>query len=256
MLTLLTDFGQRDPYVAEVKAALVRGGVPLARIVDLSHDIDAGDVAGAAWFLDRVWRQWPTGTVHVAVVDPGVGMARPPVAANCAGHVFVAPGNGLLAPLARRADLQVVRLAGSAMQPPPGRRHSTTFHGRDLFAPVGARLAGGERLNSVGMPATVQDLGTLPPAADGRVVWIDRFGNLISDIARASALGQSLAEGAELRVAEMAVHGPVLAFAEAPPDTLIWYWGSHDTLEIALRDASAARRLGARPGLAIQRPSP
>ncbi|MBD3220546.1 hypothetical protein GF314_04825 [bacterium] len=255
---LLTDFGLDDPYVAEMKAALARLGPPDLRWLDVTHAIAPGDVAAASWVLRRTWAQLPAGAVHLVVVDPGVGSARPAVAACAEDHWFVGPGNGLAGFLAAAEDLAVWRL--TRFQPPPGRPASTTFHGRDLFAPAAAHLAGGGDPDVLGPRATPADLGALdaPDRHDGlaRVVWIDRFGNLITDLARDGADGRALASGMALEVAGRAVRGPVASYAEAEPGELVWYWGSLETLEIAARDASAAAALGAETGLVIPRPTP
>ncbi len=255
---LLTDFGLDDPYVAEMKAALARLGPTDLRWLDVTHAVAPGDVAAASWVLQRVWAQLPAGSVHLVVVDPGVGSARPAVAARADGLWFVGPGNGVAAFLAPTGDLAVWRL--ERFRPPPGRRASTTFHGRDLFAPAAAHLACGGDPDELGPRASATELGALDPADrhDGlaRVVWIDRFGNLITDLARDGDAGRALASGTSLEVAGRPVRGPVVSYAEAAPGELVWYWGSLETLEIAARDASAAIALGAETGLVIPRPAP
>ena len=273
IVTLLTDFGLTDPYLAEVKAALYRqwtrfpAGEPTPRVVDLTHDIPPGNVADASWFLRRVARQFPVGTVHVAVVDPGVGTGRPAVAVAADGRFYLAPGNGLLAFLAGADQLTVVRLDHPLYrQPPPGLPPATTFDGRDLFAPVAAHLALGVPLAQVGSPAVAADLGVMPASLEmrtadgerrlGQIVWIDRFGNAVTDVTRASAAGRELADGGEIRVAGHRVSGPLRTFAAGRADCPFWYWGSGDTLEIALRGESAAARLQLGRGMAIERADP
>lgn len=267
-LTLLTDFGLRDPWVAELKGALhgawARHPSPgsLPAVVDLGHDLPRGDVAAAAWFLERAAAAFPAGTVHLAVVDPGVGSLRPAVACAARGQLFVGPGNGLLAFLARDPDLRVARLEGLAGRGHPASgRVSTTFHGRDLFAPAAARLALGEPPALLGPDGAAADLGRLPDTAaagvDGvspgpRLVWIDTFGNGISDLRPGDPAGLRLAAGARLQVGAHVVPGPFACYAEAPPGGPFWYWGSGDTLEIAVPGDSAATRLGLRPGLALR----
>ncbi|HOX26246.1 MAG TPA: SAM-dependent chlorinase/fluorinase [Candidatus Krumholzibacteria bacterium] len=254
-IALLSDFGIVDVYVAEVKAALLRLGPADLRLIDITHDVPPGDVAAGAWALARFWGQLPPGAIHLAVVDPGVGTGRPAVAAAAAGSYFVGPGNGIGAFLGASPDLRVVRLA--RRESPPGRAPSTTFDGRDRFAPAAARLAAGLDLAALGDPGLPADLGAPPrPAAGGcRVVWVDRFGNLITDLRRDAAAAAALRSGVPLAVAGRAVRGPVAAYAEGARDELIWYWGSGDTLEIARRGASAAALLGAAPGLVIELPA-
>lgn len=264
LVTLLTDFGLRDPWVAEVKGALHSawardpGGAPPPTVVDLGHDIPRGDIAAAAWFLARAARAYPPGTVHLAVVDPGVGSDRPAVACAARGQVFVAPGNGLLGFLRDEPGLEVVDLGAL-----PGRGHpatgrtSATFHGRDVFAPAAARLALGEPVALLGVALPASALGEAPaaagPSAVGpRVVWIDAFGNAVSDLALEGATGRRLAAGARLQVAGTIVPGPYACYADAPAGRPFWYWGSGGTLEVAVPGGDAAAALGLRPGLALQ----
>jgi S-adenosylmethionine hydrolase len=259
LLTLLTDFGLRDPWVAEVKGAVHSawardpGAGPCPALHDLTHDIPRGDIAAAAWFLERAAAAWPAGTVHLAVVDPGVGSARPAVACTARGQCFVGPGNGLLGFLGNDPDLLVVDLADLA-----GRGHprtgqvSATFHGRDIFAPAAARLALGEPLSLLGPALPAGALGALPAAPGPRLAWIDAFGNAVSDLAVDSPSGLRLVAGARLEVAGTAIEGPYRCYAEAPADRPFWYWGSGGAVEIAVPGGDAAARLGLRPGLALQ----
>lgn len=259
LVTLLTDFGTTDPWVAEVKGALHSAWArypeadPHPVVTDLGHDLPRGDVAAAAWFLERVAATYPPGTVHLAVVDPGVGSARPAVACSASGQCFVGPGNGLFAFLRGEPDLLVVRLEETC-----GRGHprdgqvSATFHGRDLFAPAAARLALGEPPALLGPPADAGALGNPAEAATGpRLVWIDRFGNGISDLAAGSADAGRLAAGARLLAGGASVPGPFVCYADAPAGRPFWYWGSGGTLEIAVPGGNAARELGLAPGLAL-----
>jgi len=188
-IALLTDFGTRDPYVAAMKGVLVsRTSVP---VLDLTHDIAPFDVLEAAWFLRCVVDYWPEGTIFVCVVDPGVGTSRGIVAADVKGKIFLAPDNGLLT---------FVTTAGPAVERPAGDRlhmvtneawflpeGSTTFHGRDRFAPVAAALANGTPLEDLGPPVEgLVKLPYTPPVYGdivvGTIVAIDRFGNAITDM--------------------------------------------------------------------------
>ncbi len=265
VLTLLTDFGWADPWLAEVRGALHSAwarwpeATPRPAVVDLGHDIPPGDVAAGAWFLERAARCYPAGTVHLAVVDPGVGSARPAVACRAGGRFFVGPGNGLLGCCSGAADLQVVRIEACALAGHPATgRVSATFHGRDLFAPAAALLAMGAPLEQLGPAAPATDLGTAASAAASgpRIVWIDRFGNAITDLARESAAGRRLAAGATLKVAGQPVPGPREHYAAAEPGRPFWYWGSGETLEIAVPGGCAAALLNLERGLALALPEP
>lgn len=258
-LTLLTDFGLRDPWVAEVKGAVHSAWArdpaagPWPALHDLSHDIPRGDVAAAAWFLERAAATWPAGTVHLAVVDPGVGSERPAVACAARGQCFVGPGNGLFGFLRDDPDLLVVDIAGLVGGGHPRTSQvSATFHGRDIFAPAAARLALGDPVALLGPALPAGALGTVPDAPSPRVAWVDSFGNAISDLAADSPAGRLLAAGARLEAAGSAVDGPFRCYAEAPAGRPFWYWGSGGTVEIAVPGGDAAAQLGLRPGLALQ----
>ncbi len=254
LVVLITDFGRSDPYVGEVELQLRRLGPPDLTLVHLSHDVPACDLVAGAWLLRRVWPQLPADAVCLAVIDPGVGTDRPAVAARADGRWFVGPGNGLAAHLAGAPDLQVVRLAHR--DPPPGLPAASTFDGRDRFAPAVAHLAGDGDPALLGPPGDATDLGGLAPPEPGTVVWIDHYGNLVTNLARDSAAGRALAAGADLMVAGQPARGPVRAFAGAAAGELVWYWGSADTVEIARDRARAADLPGVRVGLVIGRPGP
>lgn len=255
LVVLLSDFGLADPHVAEMKAALLRRESVALTLVDATHHVPAGDVAAGRWILSHLWRQFPAGAVFLAVVDPGAGTARPAVAAQADGRWFVGPGNGLASFLREGPEPRVWRLTRAA--PPPGRRASTTFAGRDLFAPAAAHLAAGGDPRSLGQAGTSADLGPVA-AHDGvsRVVWIDRFGNVITDLSRDSREGQVLADGGEVVIAGVRISGPRKHYAGAPAGVPFWYWGSCDTLEVAIDGVSAAAALGVEPGLAISLAAP
>jgi len=181
-IALLTDFGTRDPYVAAMKGVIAARCD--ARIEDLTHEIAPFDVFGAAFFLRDVVPYWPAGTIFVVVIDPGVGTARRIVAAEVDRRVFLAPDNGVLSFVASSA----ISVENESFFLPNG---SSTFHGRDRFAPVAAAIANGAALGELG--PRVDDLVRLdytPPSygdtrVEGTIVAVDRFGNLITDVVAA-----------------------------------------------------------------------
>lgn len=182
-IALLTDFGSRDPYVAAMKGVIASRCE--AQIADLTHDIAPFDVWEAAFFLRDVFPYWPEGTILVCVVDPGVGTARRILAAECLGRFFLAPDNGLLhfvaqaaepgGPARRGAEI-LVSVTSESLFLPHG---STTFHGRDRFAPVAAAIANGTAIDELGPRVDDPVLLDYEP---GAIVRIDRFGNCITDI--------------------------------------------------------------------------
>jgi S-adenosylmethionine hydrolase len=252
VVTLLTDFGTRDPFVGVMKGVLL-GACPGASIVDLTHEIAPQRVRDAALWLGFSYPWFRPGTVHVAVVDPGVGSERRALAARADGHVFVAPDNGILEVVRRKARSFEARVLDPA---PLGiTLRSRTFHGRDLFAPVAGRLAAGTlAFESAG--AVVEPLATaLVPAprlgarsAEGEVVLVDRFGNLMTNLE-----AESLGELGQARVIvawrELAVVG---TYAELAPGAVGAVVGSFGQLEVVCRNDSAETVLGIQSGAPVR----
>jgi S-adenosylmethionine hydrolase len=189
IVTLTTDFGLRDEYVGVMKGVIL-GQAPTVSIVDLTHELDSRTLAAAAYLLAAAYRYFPAGTVHVAVVDPGVGTARRIVALTVDGHLFVGPDNGIFTLLIAAEKFQAAHeVTDTTIFRQPVSR---TFHGRDIMAPVAARLAAGMRLEEVGPAIERESLVRLPlPEAvvmveegliRGEVVSVDRFGNLTTNI--------------------------------------------------------------------------
>lgn len=249
-VTLLTDFGWSDYYVAAVKGTVLRLA-PGATPIDVGHDVAAGDVEGGAWLLGAAWHWFPAGTVHLAVVDPGVGSRRRIVAARGGGHLFVAPDNGLLTAVLAVAGVEArVVERDDLYLPGPG----ATFHGRDRFAPVAAWLARGEPFEALGPP--IEDAVRLdipPPRRDGRVLHgrvahVDRFGNLITDLP-----AEWLGEGRwRLEVGGRAVERRATHFAEVPAGEAAWLVGSLGTVEVAMNGESVAARWGVGRGAGVR----
>jgi S-adenosyl-L-methionine hydrolase (adenosine-forming) len=251
LITLLTDFGLGDPFVGVMKG-VIYSRLPRARLVDLCHGIAAQSVAEGAYWLDRCQPWFPPGTLHVAVVDPGVGTARATLAAHIAGHYFLAPDNGLLSQRLLEhpgADVRAVDLEPLGIRPA-----SSTFHGRDVFAPLCTLLASGARAFAE-LGARFQPQGSALPVPEpgedgihGEIVTVDRFGNLISNIAAEHVREQ--------RASRVAVGEHVLplrrTYAEAAPAELLGLINAFDSVEIAERDGSAERRLGLGRGARIR----
>lgn len=239
-IALLTDFGTSDPYVAAMKGVIASRCD--ARVVDLSHDVPPFDVWVGAWFLRAVVPYWPAGTIFVAVVDPGVGTARRIIAVERDGRTFLAPDNGILSLLDRaEARPTFVSVENASFFLPGG---STTFHGRDRFAPVAAAIANGTPLAELG--PRVDAMVTLdyePPsydcaAAAGTIVAVDRFGNLITDIETARLpFARFTARAGAHTIARTA-----RAYGEGGEGAFL-ITGSTDCVEISVANASAAALL-------------
>lgn len=254
LVALTTDFGGREPFVGIVKARIVTR-FPAARCIDLSHGIPAGRADLAGFWLSHAWHEFPPGTVHLAVVDPGVGTARGVMLAEARGQLLLAPDNGLLPEALRAAGSVTWRAMDPAL---PARlalgELSQTFHGRDLFAPLAALLAAGRLAPELfGGPARPADPRPLPRATPtptgihGCVVLADHFGNLCTNITAA------LLKDYKQPVAEVAGQQlPLLAtYGEAPAGALLALCNAFGLVEIALNGASAAARLGLEEGAPV-----
>lgn len=242
LITLLTDFGTADGYVAEMKGVLL-SLTPGASLVDISHDIPPQDVEHARLTVARYWRRFPVGTVHVVVVDPGVGTSRAAIAVYSDGRYLLGPDNGVLSPAMFALDAQVVELPISSTASP-------TFHGRDVFAPAAARLANGESLDVLGEALhepmrlrTPQPRRQADGSLDGEVLTIDRFGNAMTNLVARHATHVALA-GRHVRV--------VRTYGDAAPGELVALVGSSGFIEIAVRDGSAANDFQVRRGERLQ----
>jgi S-adenosylmethionine hydrolase len=233
-VTLATDFGTVDSYVAEMKGCVL-AVCPTAAIVDITHEIPPHDIECAAYLLARAVPAFPAGTVHVAVVDPGVGGMRRPLVVRIGTADLVGPDNGLFE--AFLDDGQIYRIDPARVRRQP---LSSTFHGRDLFAPAAARLAAGEALESFTQPADAP-VRLSHRGRRLRIVWVDRFGNCIIN------LEPALLEGGGdwvLRAGSHVIRRVVATYSEAHAGEPVLVQGSGGFLEIALREASAARVLG------------
>jgi S-adenosyl-L-methionine hydrolase (adenosine-forming) len=252
VVALLTDFGTRDHYVGTMKG-VVLSVCRDAQLVDISHDIPPQDIVGAAQELAASYRYFPTGTVFLVVVDPGVGSPRLGIGADAGGYRFVAPDNGVLsAVFLETPPTLVVELREQKY----ARAHiSRTFEGRDRFAPAAAWLANGVALPSFGPPLPQPVRLEFPApvrrqdAVHGEATRIDRFGNVVTNIDVAAL--ESLSPPHIVRVHGTSIHGLVQTYAEAAPGALCALVGSSGRLEVAVNGGSAAERLHAYRGVAI-----
>lgn len=253
-VTLTTDFGLQDAYVAAMKGAMLRVE-PTLRLVDVSHLVAPQDVMGAAFVLRQVIPFFPKGTVHLAVVDPGVGTARRALAARFRGHLFVGPDNGLLALLLDDDDapdaVVVLDRPDFWATPTPTR----TFHGRDVFGPVAAHLAAGRALDEVGTPTDHHErlLWALPivdaEGIEGWVVHVDRYGNCVTNVPGTLLDGDG--RPAKCYAGSAILDGIRGTFADVPPGEPVALVGSSGHLEIGVRDGDAATLLALHKGSRI-----
>lgn len=254
VITITTDFGHKGPFAAVMKGVILQR-FPQARVIDLAHDIPAHWPPEAGFWISRSYRYFPSGSVHVAIVDPGVGTEREIIMIEHDGHLFMAPDNGLLASILTAASdavvyrLQTERLASLGIGTP-----SLTFHGRDIFAPVAAEFAAGRfQPADVGVPTDQWIPGWLdepevtPGRVSGVIVTVDAFGNLISNIDR------SLLDALESPVVSLGGHQFELkpTYGRVRPGEYLALINSFDVLEIARAEGSAADGLGADRGAPV-----
>jgi len=261
VISLITDFGLRDEYAGVMKGVILSISAK-STIVDITHGIGPQNIREAALVLESSYPYFPRTTVHVVVVDPGVGSERRIIAAAAAGQLFLAPDNGVLTPILGSARLERAHLVSNRSL----FRHpvSCTFHGRDIFAPVAARLAGGLALAEIGEAVRQEDLVQLPmpqPIEDekeqvlsGEIIAVDHFGNLLTNIdaplLAAKTSAWSTACRVELRGAT--IEGVRLSYQSVGPGELLALLGSRNRLEIAVNGGSAAHHLQASVGEGVR----
>src|SRR5919199_6047879 len=258
IVTLLTDFGARDYFVGAMKGALLAVN-PRAAVVDLTHEIPAHDIAAGAFTLLAAHDTFPKGTIHVAVVDPGVGSARRPLVVATHDYFFVGPDNGLFSYVCERAtDVRAFHVTNEKYF---RAAVSATFHGRDVFAPVAGALSQGVLPAELGPEITdVVRLPALAPqrAADGAltasVIIIDRFGNCVTNLTRADLPEELIARGVSLQVGAHVVRTFRRFYGEGDfvPRAIFAIWGSAGFLEISAAQDSAARLLGIERGQTVK----
>jgi S-adenosyl-L-methionine hydrolase (adenosine-forming) len=244
IITLTTDFGLADSYVAEVKAVLLRT-CGEARLIDVTHQIPRHDVLAGSITLERAVCGFPPGTVHLCVVDPGVGSERRLIVARVNGQLIVCPDNGLITwSLHRHGSASVLEITWRPSKPP-----SNTFHGRDLMAPVAGMLAAGESAAKLGLPIDDPVLLSVAPAGQasrrGRIIHIDVFGNATTNIPYDNL--RKLSPRA-VRVKGKSVGALRRTYSDVAPGEALALIGSSGLLEIAVRDGSAAGALRLRVG--------
>ncbi len=252
ILSLLTDFGLRDGYVGVMKGVIWQIA-PEIQIADISHNISPQNVLEGAIAWGRTVPYFPDGSVHIGVIDPGVGTQRRPIAARLGSHYFVLPDNGLISMLLDSAEkndqpIEFVHLDNPKFWLP---EISNVFHGRDIFSPVGAHLAMGIQLKELGSP--INDPVRLiiprpqrsPGGVVGEVISIDNFGNLASNIMQSDLDGLGLVT---VHVADIKIDGLVSTFGEQPPGELIALYGTRSDLLISVVNGNAANDLKVKVG--------
>lgn len=256
LITLLTDFGRFDSYVAQMKGVIL-GMAPRATIVDATHEIPPGDIRLGALALDDMVDAFPPETIHVVVIDPGVGSRRALIGVEAAGQRFLAPDNGVLTEfLTRCAPRRLHQLTEVRFWRQPT---STTFHGRDILAPIAAHWVCGADLSEFGPPLAPERLIQLPailPQREGatwrgEVVAVDHFGNLITNL-RSDAIPELSRSNGIVTLGSHQIDGISRFYAERAPGSLVALIGSSNRLEVSVNGGSAARQLGIGRGATIR----
>ncbi len=257
VITLLTDFGTADYFVGAVKGAILSVN-PAARIVDITHEIPAHDVEDAAFTLLAAFQSFPAGTIHVAVVDPGVGSARRGILIRARQQSFIGPDNGIFSYICDGSDIGAVEIFHLNKAEYFRRPVSQTFNGRDVFAPVAAALSTG--IEPVELGTRVSGYIRLPSitperSEDGkvnaRIIHIDRFGNCVTNITSNQLSEMMIKSGAGLRVNGKLIKTFRNFYAEETRAQLFAIWGSAGFLELAAANKSAAQLLQAKRGDAV-----
>ncbi len=256
IITLITDFGTRDEYAGVMKGVILSIN-PQARIIDISHHIEPGNIKEAALMIRASYEYFPKGSVHLIVVDPGVGTERGVIAATGGGHIFVCPDNGILTLLIKD---KIIRTAVKCVKKEYfADKISNTFHGRDVFAPVCARLSSGinpcdlgtcvnpRELVKIHIPAPV--ISVKEKKAEGEIAEIDRFGNLITNI-RIDLIKKFCHKNSliEISAGKNIIKGISPSYASVPSGAFLAIFGSRGYLEISVNSASAAEFSGMKKG--------
>lgn len=269
MITLITDFGLADPYVGIMKGVMLSID-PCAVIVDLTHAVDPQDIAGAAYAIDGAYRFFPEGTLHVVVVDPGVGSDRRILCVSVRGHLFLVPDNGVLTRVMASARPDAVfRVENKGFFRSPVSR---TFHGRDIFAPVAGHINKGVPIHRLGREISVQEMHSLALPVPkisrdgqitGEVIRVDGFGNLITNIDDALIRkirgcagnregGPDVCKDVCVTIGKRRIHGLADSYQQVSSGSLLAIIGSSGFVEISVNLGSAARLCNAGRGTAIQ----
>lgn len=255
-ITLLTDFGNADHYVACMKGVLLQRA-PTAQIVDITHSIQPQDVVHGAFVLRQVFEYFPPGTIHIAIVDPGVGSKRRMLVARYGNQTILAPDNGLMTFIHRDFVMEELRVIDNSRL--YQNDVSNTFHGRDIFAPVASHLWQGMLLEKVGPAARELELLNIDRpkslergGLEGQVLYVDHFGNVISNISAADLQGvRPPLERLNVHVGPLRIGNLHTTYSDVNPGEIVAVIGSTGMLEIAVNQGNAASHLRAAPGTIV-----
>ena len=250
IITLTTDFGHQDAFGGIMKG-VIAGINPQARVIDITHGIPPQDIIVGALTLCHSVKYFPAGTIHVAVVDPGVGSARQPLLIECEGNYFLGPDNGVLSLAVENIrSAHIVHLSNPTFHLHPT---STTFHGRDIFAPAAAHLSLGIPVSAFGEPwdnivrVSIPKVVRKEGAIEGEIIYVDQFGNLFTNIGEHDLSGQPL-ENIDIVIGSVWIHGLSQIYAGAQEGQFVVVVNSWGLVEIAVYKDNAQQRTGAKIG--------
>lgn len=246
IITLTTDFGLEDPYVGQVKGAILKYNISV-RIIDICHSIPAHDILTAAVTIRTSYNYFPKGSIHLVIVDPGVGSQRRVLAATAGKHLFITPDNGVLSLLFKDNMIQTIHRVENASLFPS--EISSTFHGRDIMAPVAAAVAGGMSLDKVGPATTINSCTHLKlpepitsgTGIEGQVLHVDRFGNIRTNITTADLSQFQPASFSGIKIKGHTINNISNTYSDSPSGSLVAVIDSAGYLEIAVNRGSAVR---------------
>lgn len=253
IITLTTDFGTQDFYVSAMKAVIL-GISREARLIDVSHDVPPQDIMAGAWITRNSAFLYPAGTIHLVVVDPGVGTTRRPVAVRIRDQLFVGPDNGIFSLIADQEPYEAFQLTNTSFW---SNERSNTFHGRDIFAPIAAHLSKGVELEELGVPLDeLVSYRWAMPVADsegiqGWVMHIDRYGNLITNITREMLEAFPVSSGIKIYVGNTILKKLVRTYADVEPGMPAALVGSSGHLEVSINHGNAEQMLSGQKGMPI-----
>lgn len=250
IITLLTDFGYEGEYVGVMKGVILNIN-PRCQLVDLTHQIAPQNILQAAFILHNSYQFFPKGTIHLVVVDPGVGTKRRPIILKKNGFLFIGPDNGVFSLVLQQGRYAAVEITPLSFWKLPV---SSTFHGRDIFAPVAAYLSLGREMSEFGPPVTnLQKIPWPQPIIEdkkiiGQIIFVDSFGNLVTNIDRDFFVSQIAGRQFKIRIKKWSLSCLQDTYAQVPEGKLLALWGSAGFLEIAVNRGHAQRLLKVRPG--------
>lgn len=258
VVTLITDFGANESYVAAIKGVILSIN-PKVQIIDISHSVSSYDIKEGAFILSCVYKYFPAETIHIAIVDPGVGGYRRALAVKTRNFYFLGPDNGILSYAIKKEKVQkIIALANNKYFM---KEISSTFHGRDIFAPVAAHISNGmdikkmgkeiNKINEIAFPEINIKKSGKVTLIQGKIIYKDSFGNLVSNISKEELLKITKNKTVQVFIGKHLIGNIKRSYYEAEKGEALAVWGSYNYLEISVREGSAFKRFG-KPNILVK----